>query len=297
MRARVPLVLVVAATLTAAGWAQDAPPASTRRAEATRRGAEAEGLAGELARLRRAIADLRAQLALQNRRLDEQARALAELRRLVRALQESPQREAIAEERRYREAVRILVGRRLAEYPRAKELLASIPANSPLRKDAEALLAWLGADLRVRAAQQAYDEGRASEALAALEEVLRLGVLGPNAREGVRVRRERFARVVRAFERGRELQRQGELEGARKAYAEVLALERNGMNRFRRDARQALAQLLAAASGQVLDECAELARGTAEHRARARETLDLLLDALPPTHPHRARAEALSAEL
>jgi tetratricopeptide (TPR) repeat protein len=283
---RAPLVLAL--TLCAAGPLNAQEPAPAPAPDG-----KVERLEKELAVLRRQIADLQAQLTLSNKRLDEQA---SQLKRLEEALaRQTPGKTTTDDEaRRYKAAVRITVGRKLEDYPKAVELLKGIPETSELHADAQAVLAWIRADLQVRKAQEVYDEGKADQALALLEKVLQLQVLGPNARDGVRLRRQRIAQVVRCYEKASELQKRGDAPAARRAYAEVLALEPNGMNFFRSHARRELAQLLAAVSGEVLSKCEAVAKaGDAAKKENARATVEILLEGLGEKHPHRERAEEL----
>ena len=64
---------------------------------------------------------------------------------------------------------------------------------------------WIEADLKVRHAKRAYDIGDARQAFQLLNEAMRYEVLGPEAKTSVRTRRAAWARVVRAWERGRQL--------------------------------------------------------------------------------------------
>jgi pSer/pThr/pTyr-binding forkhead associated (FHA) protein len=144
------------------------------------------------------------------------------------------------DEQNYMRAVDIVQVRDVANYPKALRLLDGISPRSRIYPDARAYMDWIDADLKVREAKRAYDQGDEQRAFLLLNEALRHEVLGPEARASVRTRRQKWAKVARHFAVGMQLSRSGQLTECKREFEAVLQSEPNRENRFHSLARKQL---------------------------------------------------------
>jgi len=140
----------------------------------------------------------------------------------------------------YLRAVEIVQMRDVKNYPVAVRLLQQIDRRSLIFPDAQAYISWIDADLKVRQARKAYDNGDKRRAFLLLNQALQHEVLGPEARASVRTRRQKWARVIRAFENGMRAYREGRTQDAEAELARVLEYEKSKANRFNQMAQSQL---------------------------------------------------------
>lgn len=144
------------------------------------------------------------------------------------------------DEERYRLAVDIVNNRDLPNYRTAIDLLQKVDPRSRIHPDARAYLDWIDADLKVREAKKAYDQGEDPRAFALLREAMQYEVLGPEARLSVQTRRQSWLQVVNSWRRGMALCRDGKITEAKAQLEKVIQLETNRENWYHRQARSQL---------------------------------------------------------
>ncbi|MBT7098502.1 hypothetical protein HN937_14075, partial [Candidatus Poribacteria bacterium] len=140
----------------------------------------------------------------------------------------------------YAEALRIVNSREVKQFAEAERLLKRIDERARIYPDAEAYMAWLASDRAVRAAKSAFDAGDSREAFKLLGDALRTDALGPEAVASVKNRRQTWARVVRAYERGQTLTSESARDEARQEFEQVLELVANDKNWYHQRAREYL---------------------------------------------------------
>jgi tetratricopeptide (TPR) repeat protein len=142
------------------------------------------------------------------------------------------------DEQLYQRAVDIVGVRDVDRYPEALRLLGQIDQRSRIHPDAQAYVQWIDADLKVRQAQRAYQQGDERRAFALLTAALQHEVLGPEARNSVRQRRQNWSRVVTAYTRGMQLFNSGQRAQAQEEFERVIQFEPDRNNRYNRNALQ-----------------------------------------------------------
>jgi pSer/pThr/pTyr-binding forkhead associated (FHA) protein len=140
----------------------------------------------------------------------------------------------------YQRAVDVVSVRDVDNYPTATRLLERIDRRSRIYPDAQAYIHWIDADLKVRQAQRAYEQGDERRAFQLLTEAQNHDVLGPEARASVSQRRLTWSRVVTAYNRGMELFNAGKTREAQEEFERVIQLEPSRQNRYH---SRAMAQL------------------------------------------------------
>jgi len=140
----------------------------------------------------------------------------------------------------YVRAVEIAQQHDVKNYPRAIHYLESVRKEASIYPDARAYLDWIDADLKVRAARQAYDLGSGERAIRMLDEVLKYDVLGPEARSSVTTRKRTWAGVISAWKEGMRLYHDGHVREAKERFRHVLNEEPSQENRYQKLARDQL---------------------------------------------------------
>jgi pSer/pThr/pTyr-binding forkhead associated (FHA) protein len=140
-------------------------------------------------------------------------------------------------EQLYQRAVDIVNARNVAEYPTALRCLDAVLRCGPTVKiyqDALAYQQWIQADLLVRQAQRAYQQGDERRAFALLTQALQCEFLGPEAKNSVKTRRTSWARVVTAYNLGMEHFAAGGIrtEAAVAEFQRVIQFEPDRTNRY-----------------------------------------------------------------
>jgi pSer/pThr/pTyr-binding forkhead associated (FHA) protein/outer membrane protein assembly factor BamD (BamD/ComL family) len=148
------------------------------------------------------------------------------------------------DEELYQRGVDIVNARDLDNYPTAQRCFGSVDRRSRIYPDAQAYLGWIEADVQVRQAQQAYEQGDERRAFKLLNDALQHAVLGQQARDSVRTRRATWGRVTAAYNRGRELLNAGRTAEAKEEFQRVIQFEPNGRNLFVTRARDQLQHIL-----------------------------------------------------
>jgi pSer/pThr/pTyr-binding forkhead associated (FHA) protein len=136
------------------------------------------------------------------------------------------------DEQIYMQAVDVATRRDDDKYPEAQQQLAQINRRSRIYPDAQAYIAWMEADLQVRQAQRAYDQGEAERALKLLNEALKHDILGKVARESVTERRTKWRIVINTYNQGLRNKTEGRTAEAQEDFRHVLEREPNPNNRF-----------------------------------------------------------------
>ncbi|MEZ6188940.1 MAG: FHA domain-containing protein [Planctomycetota bacterium] len=144
----------------------------------------------------------------------------------------------------YVRAVEIAQQHDVKNYPRAINYLQAVRKEAQIFPDARAYLDWIDADLKVRAARQAYDQGRGKRAIEMLDQVLKYDVLGPEARASVTTRKRTWQGVIDAFETGMRLYYEGHVREAKERFRFVLNEEPSQENRYQKLARDQLNHIL-----------------------------------------------------
>lgn len=133
--------------------------------------------------------------------------------------------------------------RDVARYGRAVELLDRIDLEMVIYPDARAYVEWIGADLQVRRASTAYRTGRGVSARELLDQAWEVTALGPEARATIRARRRAWSAVMTAYGKARAHQKAGRADAARRGFEQVLELEQDPANVYRKRAQAELAKL------------------------------------------------------
>ena len=149
----------------------------------------------------------------------------------------------LEDEARYARAVEVVEARDLDRYAEAVTLLWQIDPASRISPDAGGYLGWIRADLKTREADEAYRAGEGARAFLLLQEALREEVLGPQARQSIETRHDRWLRVVTAWRRVEQMQASGAVQGIRSSLEQILRLEQDPHNDYRRRAEAVLAGL------------------------------------------------------
>jgi len=146
------------------------------------------------------------------------------------------------DEQKHQRAVNIVQARKWQKYKDALALLLSVSSKSSIYPDSKAYAEWIRADVKVRGARKVYDKGDGERAIRMMREVLKVDVLGPDARNGVRKRLQVWNRVIAAYNQGRLA-----YAGGRDGYARakgllkiVVRTERGRDNYYRHRAQQML---------------------------------------------------------
>ncbi|MDF1660218.1 MAG: FHA domain-containing protein [Planctomycetota bacterium] len=154
------------------------------------------------------------------------------------------------DEKKYQRAVEIVQGRDFKQYSTALDLLLSIGKASDIYDDAEAYVYWVRADLKVREATRLYKKGN-EKCLELMDEVLRVKILGPEARRGVQTRKQRWNRVITSYNEGRSAFLQGAVgyKNANILLKEVIKEERDRQVYYRNRATKMLDTIRSATRG------------------------------------------------
>jgi tetratricopeptide (TPR) repeat protein len=147
------------------------------------------------------------------------------------------------DEDRYRQAVDIVNARDLVNYRVAIDMLEKVDPGSRIHPDARAYLDWIDADLKVREAKKAYDQGEDRRAFDLLREAMKYEVLGPEARLSVQNRRQSWLTIINSWRRGMGLYQEGKSAEAKAQLEKVIQLETNRDNWYYRQARSQLVHI------------------------------------------------------
>ena len=143
----------------------------------------------------------------------------------------------------YRLAVDIVNNRDLPNYQTAIRYLKQVDPRSRIYPDAKAYLDWIDADLKVREAKKAYDQGEEKRAFDLLREAMAYEVLGPEARLSVQTRQQSWKQVINSYKRGMLSYKQGKNTEAKSELEKVIKLETNRENWYHKQARAQLTHI------------------------------------------------------
>ncbi len=168
--------------------------------------------------------------------------ASAEQRSELRRLRDECETNA-RDETYYKQATDIVGQRVVTRYPEAQRLLDRIDQRSRIYPDARAYLQWIEADLQVRQAQKAYENGDDRRAFELLRLALQHDVLGREAIKSVSDRNQAWSRVVKAYQLGTQALKERRNQEALEEFQRVVQLEPNRANRFHELAVQQIQHL------------------------------------------------------